>query len=351
MKSPPSLKFGRRIVGPGRPVYVIAEAGVNHNGDVELARRLVWAAKDSGADAVKFQMFRAESLVSRRAPAADYQRDQGYADQLSMLRRLELKDGDFAELRDIAEEAEIDFLASAFDPGSLATLLRIRPAAIKFGSGELTDLLLLGRAARTRLPVILSTGMAELREVDAAVACLGRARVALLQCVSSYPCPAEEANVRGVPVLAERYGTVVGYSDHTAGAAAACAAVALGASIVEKHFTLDRRMKGPDHAASADPEAFTELVRSIRETEAVLGASGKSPTRGELRMRTFARKSLVAARRIAPGEKITPKMLVAKRPGTGIQPSDLARVLGRRARVEIAEDTPLRWEQLSARRG
>ncbi len=349
MKKAPALKFGPRTVGPGHPVYVIAEAGVNHNGDVELARRLVWAAKDSGADAVKFQMFRAEALVSRRAPAADYQRDQGYADQLSMLRRLELRDGDFAELRDLADEAEIDFLASAFDPGSLASLLRIRPVAIKFGSGELTDLLLLRRASRTRLPVILSTGMAELAEVEAAVACLGRLRVALLQCVSSYPCPAEEANVRGVPVLAERFGTVVGYSDHTVGSAAACAAVALGASIVEKHFTLDRRMKGPDHAASADPEVFTELVRSIRETEAVLGTAGKTPTRGELRMRTFARKSLVAARLIAPGERITEAMLVAKRPGTGIPPGDIARVLGRRARVEIPEDTPLAWSQLAPR--
>ncbi len=350
MRKPPALRFGRRSVGPGRPVYVIAEAGVNHNGDVELARRLVWAAKDSGADAVKFQMFRAEALVSRRAPAADYQRDQGYDDQLSMLRRLELKEGDFAELRDLADEAGLDFLASAFDPGSLAALLRLRPVAIKLGSGELTDLLLLRRAARTKLAVILSTGMAELEEVDAAVQCLGRPRVALLQCVSSYPCPPEEANVRGVPVLAERFGTVVGYSDHTVGSAAACAAVAMGASIVEKHFTLDRGMKGPDHAASADPEAFTELVRSIRETEAVLGAAGKTPTRAELRMRTFARKSLVSARRIAPGEKIVEAMLLSKRPGTGIPPSELARVLGRRARVEIPEDTPLAWSQLAPRR-
>lgn len=344
------LRLGSRTVGQGRPVYVIAEAGVNHNGDVELARRLVWAAKDSGADAVKFQMFRAEALVSRRAPAADYQRAHGYVDQLSMLRRLELKEGDFAELRGVAEEAGIDFLASAFDPGSLAALVRLRPVAIKLGSGEVTDLLLLRRAARTRLPVILSTGMAELSEVEAAVGCLGRSRVALLQCVSSYPCPPEEANVRGVPVLSQRFGTVVGYSDHTVGTAAACAAVALGASIVEKHFTLDRGMKGPDHAASADPEAFTELVRSIRETEAVLGAAGKTPTRAELRMRTFARKSLVAARRIAPGERITEGALVAKRPGTGIPPSELARVLGRRARVEIPADTPLAWAHLAPRR-
>lgn len=345
----PSLRFGSRVVGPGRPVYTIAEAGVNHNGDVEIARRLVWAAKDCGADAVKFQMFRAEALVSRRAPAADYQREQGFTDQLSMLRRLELKESDFAELRDLADDVGIDFLASAFDPESLAALLEMRPVAIKFGSGEVTDLLLLRRAARSRLPVILSTGMAELAEVGAAVECLGRHRLALLQCVSSYPCPPEEANVRGVTVLAEKFGTVVGYSDHTMGSAAACAAVALGASIVEKHFTLDRRMKGPDHAASADPEAFSELVRSIRETEAVLMGTGKAPTRGELRMRAFARKSLVSGRRIAKGERITEAMLVSKRPGTGIPPSDIARVLGRRARVEIDEDTPIVWGMLGDR--
>ncbi len=350
MKKAPMLRFGRRRVGPGRPVYVIAEAGGNHNGDVEIARRLVWAAKDCGADAVKFQMFRAEALVSRRAPTADYQRDAGFTDQFSMLRRLELKEGDFAELRDLAQEAEIDFLASAFDPGSLAALLRLSPPALKLGSGEVTDLLLLRRAARTKLPVILSTGMAELSEVAAALGCLGAARVALLQCVSSYPCPPEEANVRGMAVLAERFGTVVGYSDHTVGSAAACAAVALGASIVEKHFTLDRGMKGPDHAASADPEALTALVAEVRETEAVLGATGKAPTRAELAMRAFARKSLVAARRIAAGEQITEGVLVAKRPGTGISPSDLARVLGCRARVEIPEDTPLRWEQLTSPR-
>jgi N,N'-diacetyllegionaminate synthase len=345
------FRLGDRVIGAGAPTFVIAEAGVNHNGDAALAHRLVGEAATAGADAVKFQTFRAADLVTRAAPKAAYQRETtgGDGGQREMLARLELPAEAFAALRDESARRGLVFFSSPFDEASVDLLAALGVALFKIPSGEITNLGYLRHVAAKRRPIILSTGMSTLEEIAAAVDAIRRAGdppLALLQCVSAYPAPAEETNLRAMDTLRDRFGCPVGLSDHTTGIEVSIAAVARGAAIIEKHFTVDKTLPGPDHRASLDAAELAALVRSIRRVEAALGDGDKRPMPSEADTRRVARKSLVAARPIERGEKITREMIAVKRPGTGISPADLERAIGRTTARPLATDEVIDWAAL-----
>lgn len=350
-----SIAIGPRSIGPGRPLYVIAEAGVNHNGCVETALRLVDAARAAGADAVKFQAFQANRLASRYAEQATYQKGSAAAaSQVEMLSRLELQPAAFERIRRHCEDAGIEFLATPFGLEDLRVLLDLGVRAVKIASPDIINRPLLEAAAASRLPVLLSTGASERGEIDAAhdlLAGQGGVPLALLHCVSAYPTKMEQANLRRITSLADRYQCPVGYSDHTPGVEAAGLAVAAGACILEKHFTLDRRQPGPDHAFSLEPADLAEYVRLARGVEPVLGSGCLDLAEQEREVRKVSRCSVTAARDIPAGTTITREMLVAKRPGTGISPWDMASVIGRVAVCDIPADTPIAREMLDNRTG
>jgi N-acetylneuraminate synthase/N,N'-diacetyllegionaminate synthase len=335
------VTIGGRPVGPGAPCFVVAEAGVNHNGDLELALRLVDAAAAARADAVKFQTFRAEAVAAPSAPKAGYQLESTGAgeSQLEMLRGLELAPDAYAELKRRAEERGLVFLSSPFDHESVELLDELDVAAFKIASGEVTNTALLADVGRRGRPVILSSGTADVGEVEEAVATLraaGARELVVLHCVSAYPAPAEGANLLAMATLAERLGLPVGFSDHTEGDEVALAAAALGACVLEKHFTLDRSLPGPDHHASLEPPELAELVRRVRRVEAAVGDGVKRPTELERANARVVRRSLAAARDLAAGTTLDEGMLEALRPGTGIAPSRLPDVVGRRLRRDLA---------------
>ncbi len=342
------FQIGPRCIGEGEPCFVIAEAGVNHNGDLALARRLIDAAAEAGANAIKFQTFRADRLVSATAPKADYQKAAtGTAEsQHAMLRRLELDEAAHRDLQQHASERGIIFLSTPFDEASADLLATLRIPAFKVSSGELTNLPFLAQLARHRMPIILSTGMATLDEVRAAVAAIGDVPLALLQCVSNYPAQPADTNLRAMQTMRAEFGVSVGYSDHTLGNEIAFASVALGASIVEKHLTLDRTLPGPDHAASSEPADFAALVRGIRSIESALGDGIKRPAASEANVASVARRSLVAARDIASGEILSPAEIDALRPAGGLPPSAQSKLLGRRARAAIPAGTMFTLEMV-----
>lgn len=328
-------------------VEIIAEIGVNHDGSLAKAQRLVQTARDAGADWAKFQAFRATRLATGSAPTAVYQRTHHDGDQRSMLARLELSPGDFRTLRDHCRSVGIGFLASPFDEESLADLLDLGLATIKLGSGEITNLPLLERLGAAPVRVLLSTGMSTLGEVELAVRTLqdaGCGELVLLHCVTEYPAPVAQVNLRALATLRDAFGLPVGYSDHTPGWEVAAAAVALGAVVIEKHLTLDPADPGPDHAASSDPEGFAALVRAVRNVESALGDGIKRPAACELPNLVVARKSLVAARDLPAGAVVTAVDLEIKRPGDGIAPRHRARVVGLQLARAVAGDQVLRWE-------
>jgi N,N'-diacetyllegionaminate synthase len=335
-----SIHLGKKLIGPGQPVFVIAEAGVNHNGDLKIARTLIDVAVEAGADAVKFQTFRAERLVTADAPKAEYQLQSiGDAEsQFEMLRRLELSGDAHRELQSYCHERGIIFLSTPFDEESVDLLDEIGVPAFKISSGDLTNSPLLEHVARKGKPVILSTGMSELAELIEAVSVLniaGCENPVLLHCVSNYPAPAAEVNLRAMQTMRSAFDVPVGFSDHTEGIDVALAAVALGACVIEKHFTLDRTLPGPDHRASLEAGGLRELVQSIRRVESALGNGRKVPAPSEVETAKVARRSLVAARDIPAGATLEREMVVMRRPGTGMSPSALDTLLGRRVMREI----------------
>ena len=334
--------------------FIVAEAGVNHNGDLSLARALVDVAAEAGADAVKFQTFTADGLVTRAAPTADYQRRAaGELSQHAMLAALELSPAAHEALWTHCAARGIEFLSTPFDVDSAHYLKRLGVRRLKISSGDVTNLPMLEVVGALGLPVILSTGMADLDEVDAAVAALrgaGLTDLVLLQCVSNYPADPALTNLRAMDTLARRFGVPVGLSDHSRGLTVAIAAAALGAACIEKHFTLDRSLPGPDHQASLTPDELTALVRAVREVEGALGDGVKRPAPSELPIRLVARKSLVAGRDLPAGTVLRREDLVILRPGTGLPPSALPHVLGRRTARAVAADTPLTEDMLAPRR-
>lgn len=326
---------GRRI-GPGHPCFVIAEAGVNHNGDIGVAHRLIDVAAEAGADAVKFQTFAADRLATADAPKAEYQKATTGADesQLEMLRRLELKPEQHFELLRHAAERGLIFLSTPFEETSADLLETLGIAAFKVPSGEVTNTPFLIHLARKGRPLLLSTGMSTLEEVDGAVRAVrenGDPPLALLHCVSCYPAAAADCNLRALETLRRNFGVPVGFSDHTLGTHVSTAAVALGANLIERHFTLDRTLPGPDHRASSEPAELAALIRGVREVESALGDGVKRRIASEEGTAAVARKSLVAVVDIPAGVRLEPAMFETKRPGTGVAPHRLWTLAGRRA--------------------
>lgn len=343
----PLIDVAGRRIGKGQPCFVIAEAGVNHNGSLQLALQLVDAAASAGADAVKFQTFHAEDVASADARQARYQQvNTGRVEsQLEMARRLELSPDDHQRLVRHCRSKRIMFLSSPFDLRSADLLADLGVPAYKVGSGELTNHPFLAHLAGKGRPLIISTGMAAIREVDeamAAVASAGAAPVALLHCVSNYPTDPTDCNLAAMGTLREAFGVPVGWSDHTLGVHVAVAAVALGASIIEKHLTLDRRLPGPDHRASIEPAEFRELVRQARDVEAAIGTGEKRPRSSEEDTAAVARRSLFAASDLPEGHRLGAVDIRVLRPGTGIPPNRLAELLGRSLKRPVAAGTMLR---------
>lgn len=334
------------------PVFVIAEAGVNHNGDLGLALRLCDAARATGADAVKFQTFRARDLVLPGAPTAAYQaRQTGAQDQYAMLEALELSEDQHRQIKAHCDAIGIEFFSTPFSVDAVDMLVRLGVKRIKLSSGELTHRRLVQHAAATGLPLLLSTGMATMDETREALAWVREARghlnaVTVFHCTSAYPAPDEALNLTAIPAMQRDLDVEIGYSDHSMGAEASWAAVALGATVIEKHITLDRTMPGPDHAASLEPDEFTRMTTGIRRVAAMRGDGAKAPTPAERDTARVARRSVAAACDIPAGAVITEAMLVCRRPATGIAPRDFDRVVGSRARADIAALSVLQWEQL-----
>jgi N,N'-diacetyllegionaminate synthase len=324
---------------------IIAEAGVNHNGDLDTALRLIDVAAKAGADLVKFQTFKADRLVSAHAPKAEYQTcttDAGES-QHTMIRRLELDRGMHQSLIDRCLSRNISFFSTGFDVESIDLLAELGLDRFKIPSGEITNLPYLRHVGRYAKPVILSTGMANMGEVEAALAVLEEAgtpreQITLLHCSSAYPTPMSDVNLRAMISMRDAFGVAVGYSDHTPGIEVPIAAVALGATVIEKHFTLDRNLPGPDHRASLEPDELNAMVRAIRNIEHALGDGIKRARVREAKNIPVARKSIVAARAIPAGEVFSETNLTVKRPGTGISPMRWDELLGRRAPRDFAPD-------------
>ena len=334
-------------------VFVIAEAGVNHNGDITIALQLCDAAKSAGADAVKFQTFCAEDLVVRGAPTAEYQvRQTGDKDQFLMLQRLELSQAQHQQIKTYCDGIGIEFFSTPFSVNAVDMLVRLGVKRLKLSSGELTHRALVEHAAATQLPLLMSTGMGTMDEINEALLWVKHARghlrdVVVLHCTSAYPALDETLNLHAMKSMARDLHIRVGYSDHSLGIEAALAATALGASVIEKHVTLDRQLPGPDHSASLEPQEFARMVQGIRRVSAMLGDGVKAPLPEELDTARVARRSVVAAVDIAAGEVLTAEKLICRRPATGIAPRDLPRVVGQFSRIAIVAGAVLQWDQLS----
>ncbi len=348
----PGIHCANHPVGPDAPCFIIAEAGVNHNGDLTLARQLVEVAVQAGANAVKFQTFTAARMVTSSAPKAEYQKGTTDAaeSQYDMLRRLELSEDMHRDLITLCHERGIVFLSTPFDETSADMLHDLGVSAFKVPSGEITNLPLLAHIAHKQQSIILSTGMAHLGEVDEAVRTIrqaGNEQITLLHCVSNYPADPADVNLRAMHTMAAAFQVPVGYSDHTPGIDVALGAVALGACVIEKHFTLDRTLPGPDHRASLEPDELAALVRGIRTVEAALGDGRKQPARSEANTAAVARKSLVAAHDIPAGTRLTHEAIVIRRPGTGLSPALLPYLLGRTVRIDVLAGSLLELEMLT----
>ena len=323
-------------------VYIIAEAGVNHNGSFDLACKLVDAAKEAGVDCIKFQTFKSENLVSRTAQKAEYQKETtGDSSQRDMLKKLELSFSDFSRLKAYCEKKEICFLSTPFDFDSIDFLNSIDMPFWKIPSGEVTNLPYLLALAKTGKPVVMSTGMCTLQEIQEAIDVLranGTKEIKILHCNTEYPTPFEDVNLKAMETMHNEFHLEVGYSDHTKGIEVPVAAVALGATIIEKHFTLDRNMEGPDHKASLEPQELAEMVKCIRNIEKAIGTGEKTPSPSEKKNIAVARKSIVAKTKIKTGDVFTEQNITAKRPGTGLSPMKWFDVLGKTALRDFEED-------------
>lgn len=341
-------------------VFIIAEAGVNHNGDAERALAMVDAAAAAGADAVKFQTFSTDLVIGPTAGKAEYQaRETGEGSQRDMVRPLELSDADHERLAERCRQQGIEFMSTPFDKGSVDLLLRLGMTRMKVPSGEITNFPFLRDLVSRDLPLIVSTGMATLQEVEEAVAFIAETRAAMgftapmaevvtvLHCTSNYPAACADVNLRAMQTIATATGLPVGYSDHTLGIAVSTAAVAMGASVIEKHFTMDKSLTGPDHTASLDLAELQAMVRQIRDVEAALGSPIKAPTESEIPVRAVVRRSVTAGRDLAVGETLVEADLMLLRPASGIPAKQLDDVVGRVVKTPVAAGQPLQWADLA----
>jgi len=336
--------------------FIIAEAGINHNGNINLAYKLVDKAKESGANAVKFQTYKTEIIVSRKAEMASYQKEnmRYQESQFDMLKKLELSYENFRKIKNYCDDIGITFLSTPDEEESLDFLVgELKVHAIKIGSGEITNLPFLKLVAMKNVPIILSTGMATLSEVEEAINVIFKNQnsvdsyilppLTLLHCTTNYPTPFEEVNLKAMLTLKEAFKLPVGYSDHTLGIEVSIAAVALGARIIEKHFTLDKNLPGPDHKASLEPDELKMMIKAIRNIEIAMGDGIKRPNKSEVEIMKVVRKTLVAARNIRKGEIIEETDITIKRAGTGIPPKFMDIIVGMKINKDIEKDTPFDW--------
>jgi len=346
------IKIDNRYIGDGQPCFVVAEIGINHNGEVSLAKKMIDAAKECGVDAVKFQKFKAEEFVSDPKQTYTYQ-SQGKnvtESMLEMFKRYEFSEENWIEIFDYCKSKGIICFATAQNPSDLDFLLKITELpVIKVGSDDLTNLELLEYYASKNRPMIISAGMAYISEIEDAVAVIrenGKSDLAVLHCVSSYPAETQEVNLRKMLTIKQTFDVIVGFSDHTVGTIAATAAVALGAKMIEKHFTLDKNLAGPDHWFSSDGNQLSELIQAIRCVEDMLGSYEVKPTPKEEEMRKIARRSIIAARNIKKDEFITKDAIDFKRPGTGLAPKFTKQILSRKAKVDIKKDELISFDKI-----
>ncbi len=338
-----NMQIGKHKIGKGQKTFIIAEAGVNHNHKFDLAIKLVDAAANAGADAIKFQTFKAEQVATEAGVMADYQKKNiGKSEsQLEMLRKLEFNEDWYPKVLEYCKKRGIIFLSTPHGSfASIDLLENFGVPAFKFGSGDLTSLPLLQYAAQFNKPLILGTGMASMNEVAQAeetIKSTGNNKIVMLHCTTNYPCPFDEVNLRAMQTMSKFLDvkTLVGYSDHTLGSQVPVMAVTLGAVMIEKHLTLDNDMEGPDHKASANPEVFKKMVDEIRKVETIMGSSQKKPLPGEIKLRPIVRRSIVAVRDIKKGEKFSLKNIDLRRPGTGMNPYLWKQVVGKKAKTDI----------------
>jgi sialic acid synthase SpsE len=351
MSFPAEFRIGDRPVGPGHPTYVIAEAGANHNRDLDVARRLIDVAAEAGADAVKFQTYSGSAIYSRKTPPFEYLAPVTDKSPTELLEDISLPREWQPDLAAHARSRGLDFFSTPFDFAAVDELAALDVPVLKVASFELVDLPLIRRVAETGLPVLLSTGMAVMGEVEDALEAAregGATAVGLMQCTSVYPAPAERINLNSMATMQRAFGVPVGLSDHSLGIAVPIAAAALGAAFIEKHYTLDRDMIGPDHPFALEPDELTAMVRGIREAQAALGdgrKEGPSPEERE-EMYVLGRRSLIVTRDLPAGTVLEPDMLTRKRPGFGIAPKHLEIVLGRPLKVDVEEDDILTWDMV-----
>jgi len=331
------IKIAGKNIGKGQPVFIIAEAGINHDGRLEQAKELVKRATEVGADAVKFQIFKAEELYSERS------------EHFELFKSMELSKNEWIEVAEMAQNLGIIFLSSSFDEESTDLLVDLGAPAFKVASGDLTHLPFLRYMAKKNKPIILSTGMSTVSEIDEALNAIyatGNKDVVLLHCISNYPANIENVNLRAINTLEQVFNVPVGFSDHTIGTLIPIVAASLGARVIEKHFTLNKNLHGPDHKLSLDPAEFMQVVKSIRIIERALGDGVKAPCESEMRGRKMTRRSIMAKVYISKGTVITKDMLKIVRPGTGIEPKFVDIVIGRTAEVDIQADEIITWEKI-----
>ena len=335
-----------------KKVFIIAEAGVNHNGKMELAYKIVDAAKEAGVDAVKFQIFKSEKLISKSTKMADYQKEnlKENISQLDMVKKLELSYEDFIKINEYCKEKGIMFMATPFDNDSLDFLVDIlKVDVLKIGSGDLNNYPFLEKVALKNKEIILSTGMSNLSDIEGALEFIAQytdKEVKVLHCTTNYPCPMDEVNLKAMNTIKDAFQVAVGYSDHTLGIEVPIAAVALGAEIIEKHFTLDKTMEGPDHVASLEPNELKEMTRTIRNIEKALGSGIKKPNKSEVKIQSIVKRKIVLAKDIEANHILTENDLEYKRCENGIESKYYKSIIGKKVKRKIEADSPLMWEDI-----
>ncbi|HAV15446.1 MAG TPA: N-acetylneuraminate synthase [Candidatus Pacebacteria bacterium] len=350
VKNTKVVHIGNVSVGGKHPCFIIAEVGVNHNGSIAIAKKLIKEAKKVGADVVKFQTFVAENIVTRSASTAEYQKvnTKSQQSQFNMLKKLELSEKDFQKLKAYCDKVGIIFMSTPHSSAKDIEVVAKLSPAIKIASGDITNFPFLEHIAKSKKPIIMSTGMSTLKEVKGAVSFVKKynKNLIVLHCTTNYPTDTSDANLRAMETISKACRVSVGYSDHTANAMTAAVAVAMGACVIEKHFTLDKRMPGPDHRASLEPIEFKTMVQNIRFVETLMGSPTKKPTVSEQKTKKVARKSIVVRIMIRKGERITPRSLIIKRPGTGLASKYLPLVIGRKAAKDLLPDSLVPKEAL-----
>lgn len=337
------INIGNKLIGDNQPCFIIAEAGVNHDGDIEKAKKLIDIAKNAGADSVKFQTWITEEIITKTVEQAEYQKkNTGLEEsQYNMIKKLELTFDQFKELKEYAENNNIMFLSTPDDEKSVDFLDELGVPAFKIGSGELNNYLMIKKIGEKGKPIILSTGMSTIEEIQEAINVIystGNKNLILLHCTSQYPAKYKDVNLRAMITLKNTFNTIVGYSDHTVGILVPQIAVSHGADVIEKHFTYDKNAIGPDHKCSLNPIELKEMVMKIREVELILGESTKQPTEGELKIRRVVRKTVVAERNISKGTIITEDMLAIKRSNGNLEPKMIKEILGKTSLIDIKRD-------------